>query len=121
MGMGSENPTGNSPLPSLPLSIQNSRKALFKVHFIVILKELQNRKQIELQIRNQSNILEDKTLIHSNGATINNLTSRHIPECDVFLTIHGVEAGEPFVASGHVAPIVGIHEPCVLYLSIVHQ
>jgi hypothetical protein len=61
------------------LSIQNSRKALFKAHFIVILKELQNRKQIEMQIRNQSNILEENALVHSNGAMRDNLTSRLIP------------------------------------------
>jgi hypothetical protein len=63
----------------IPLSIQNSRKALFKAHFIVILKELQNRKQIEMQIRNQSNILEEKALVHSNGTMRDNLTSRLIP------------------------------------------
>jgi hypothetical protein len=40
-----------------PVWIQNLRQALFKMHFIVILKELRNRKQIEMQIRNQSNIL----------------------------------------------------------------
>jgi hypothetical protein len=85
----------------IPMSLQKMRKSLFKAHFIVILKELRNRKQIEMQVRNQSNILEDKTLFHSNGATRDNLTSRLIPECDVFLTIHRVEVGELFVASNH--------------------
>jgi hypothetical protein len=49
-----------------------------------------------MQIRNQSNILENKALVHPNSATRNNLTSLLIPEWDVFLTNHGVEAGEPF-------------------------
>jgi hypothetical protein len=40
-----------------------------------------------------------------------NLTSQLITECDIFLTIHGVEAGEPFVAFGHVARTTRIHEP----------
>jgi hypothetical protein len=33
-----------------PVGIQNPRQALFKMHFIVILKELRNMKQIEIQI-----------------------------------------------------------------------
>jgi hypothetical protein len=45
-----------------------------KARFIVILKELWNRKQIEMQVRNQSNILEYKTLIHSNRDMRDNLT-----------------------------------------------
>jgi hypothetical protein len=53
-----------------------------------------------MQIRNQSKILVNKTLVHSNRATRENLTSRLILECDVFFNIHGVEGGEPFVASG---------------------
>ena len=73
-----------------------------------------------MQIRNQSNILEDKTLIHLNGAKRDNLTSRLIPECDVFLTNYGVEARELFVASSHVARTVGVDEPIVLQASILH-
>jgi hypothetical protein len=98
----------------IPTGIQNLRQALFKAHFLVIVKELQNWKQIEMQIRDQSNILENKAIVHSNGATRNNLTSWLIPECDVFLTNHGVEAGEPFWASSHVARTDGIHESRVL-------
>jgi hypothetical protein len=71
----------------------------------VILKELRNRKQIEIQIRNQSNILKNKTLVHLNRATRYYLTSQLIFECDVFLTNHGVKTGEPFFGSGHVARI----------------
>jgi 3-dehydroquinate dehydratase len=67
-----------------------------------------------MQVRNQSNILEYKTLIHSNGAMTDNLTSRLIPECDVFLTNHGVRAREPSRASSHVAGIARICEPRVL-------
>jgi hypothetical protein len=74
----------------ISLGIQNLRKAPLKVNFIVIFKELRNRKQIEMQIRVQSNILEYKALVHPNGATRDNLTSRLIPKCDVFLTSHGV-------------------------------
>jgi hypothetical protein len=50
-----------------------------------------------------------------------NLISRLVPECDVFLTNHGVIAGEPFGASGHVAQTVGILEPRVLQTSIVAE
>jgi hypothetical protein len=32
-----------------------------------------------------------------------NLTSRLIPECDVFLTNHGVEVGQPSEAFSHMA------------------
>jgi hypothetical protein len=56
-----------------------------------------------MKFRNQSNILEHKALVHPNGSMRDNLTSRLIVECDVLLTNHGVEAGEPFGASGHVA------------------
>jgi hypothetical protein len=87
----------------------------------VIFKELQNRKQIEMQIWNQSNILEDKTLVHSNRATRDNFTPRLIPECDVFLTIYGVKAREPFVAFGHVARTTWIDELYVLRASVLHQ
>jgi hypothetical protein len=48
-------------------------------------------------------------------------TSRLIPECDVFLTNHGVEAREIFGASGHVVRTAEIHEPHVLQASILHQ
>jgi hypothetical protein len=71
-----------------------------------------------MQIRNQSNILENKTLVHSNGAMRNYLTSRLIHECDVFLTNHRVETGEPFFASSHVTRTTRIHEPYVLPVSI---
>jgi hypothetical protein len=53
----------------ISLGIKNSRQAGLKAHFKAILKELQNRKQIEMQIRNQSNILQDKILVDPNGAT----------------------------------------------------
>jgi hypothetical protein len=72
-----------------PLSIQNLRTTLLKAHFKVILKELPNRKQIKMQIRNQSNILEDKTLVHLNRATSDNLTSRLIPNVIYSLRITG--------------------------------
>ena len=84
------------------------------MHFKAILKELRNRKQIEMQIWNQSNILQDKTLIDPNGPTRKHLTYAIVPECDVLLTLHGVEAGEPFWTFGHVAWIARINEPRVL-------
>ena len=43
------------------------------------------------------------------------------PEIDVFLTNHGVKAGEPSRAFGHVARTAEIHEPHVLQASILHQ
>jgi hypothetical protein len=47
---------------------------------MIVLKKLRNRKHIEMQIGNQGNILEHKALVHPNGATRDNLTSRLIPE-----------------------------------------
>jgi hypothetical protein len=85
------------------------RKTNLKAHFKAILKELQNWKQIEMQIRNQSNILQDKTLVDSNGPTRKHLTFAIVLECDVLLTLHGVEAGEPFWTSGHVAQTTRIN------------
>jgi hypothetical protein len=67
-----------------------------------------------MKIRNKSNIIEHKALIHLNGVTRDNLTSLLIRECDVFLTNHGVEAREPSRAFGHVSQTTGIHEPRVL-------
>ena len=49
-----------------------------------------------MQIRNQSNILQDKTLIDPNGLTTKHLTFAIVPESDVLLTLHAVEAKEPF-------------------------
>jgi hypothetical protein len=45
----------------ISLRIKNSRQASLKVHFKAILKELQNWKQIKMQIQNQSHTLQDKT------------------------------------------------------------
>jgi hypothetical protein len=78
------------------LGIKNSRQAGLKVHFTAILKELRNRKQIEMQIQNQSNILQDKTLVDPNVPTRKHLTFAIVPECDVLLTLHGVKDREPF-------------------------
>jgi hypothetical protein len=58
----------------LPLHSKH-KKVPFKAHFIIVLKELRNRMQIEMQVQNQSNILEHKALIYPNGATRDNLTS----------------------------------------------
>jgi hypothetical protein len=109
------------PTNKIPIGIQNTRKISLKVHFIVILKELQNRKQIEVQIRNQSNILEDRALNHTNGAMRDRLSSRLIPECVLFLTDHKIEDGEPSRALSHVVRTAKIHEPCVLQTSVLHQ
>ena len=49
------------------------------------------------------------------------LTLAIVPESDVLFTLHGVEAGEPFGTSGHVARTAGVNEPCVLQASILHQ
>jgi hypothetical protein len=80
----------------ISLRVKNSRQAGLKAHFKATLKKLRNRKQIEMQIRDQSNILQDKALIDPNGPTRKHLTFVVVPECDVLLTLHGVEAGEPF-------------------------
>jgi hypothetical protein len=98
----------------IPTGIQNPRQAIFKAHFVFMLKELRNIKKIEMQVWDQGNILENKTLVHSNGARRDYLNSRRIPECDVLLTNHGAEAGDPFFASDHVARTTGIHEPSIL-------
>jgi hypothetical protein len=58
----------------VPLAIQNTRKTLIKVHFKKVLKELQNREQIKMQIGNQHNSLKNKVLVHSNGAMSDKLT-----------------------------------------------
>jgi hypothetical protein len=34
--------------------------------------------------------------VDPNGPTIKHLTFAIVPECDILLTLHGVEAGEPF-------------------------
>ena len=105
----------------ISLRIKNSRQASLKAHLKTILKELRNWKQIEMQIWNQSNILQDKTLIDPNGPTRKHLTFAIIPESDLLLTLHGVEAGEPFWTSGHVAWTTGINKLRVLQASDLHQ
>jgi hypothetical protein len=80
----------------ISLRIKNSRQAGLKVYIKAILKELRNRKQIEMQIQNQNNILQDKSLIDPNGPMRKHLTFAIVPEYNVLLTMHGVEAGEPF-------------------------
>jgi hypothetical protein len=75
----------------ISLGIQKTRKPSLKAHFIIVLKELWNRKQIKMQVQNQSNILEHKALVHLKGATRDNLTSRLITKCDVFLTIRKMD------------------------------
>ena len=103
----------------ISLRIKNSRQAGLKAHFKAVLKELRNREQIEMQIRNQSNILQNKTLVDPNGPTRKHLTFAIVPEYDVLLTLHEVKAGEPFWISGHVARTSRINEPCVLQASIL--
>jgi hypothetical protein len=49
-----------------------------------------------MQIQNQSNILQDKALVDPNGPTRKHITFAIVPECDVLLALHGVEAREPF-------------------------
>jgi hypothetical protein len=51
------------------LRVKNLRQASLKVHLKAVLKELRNQKQIGVQIRNQSNILQNKALIDLNGLT----------------------------------------------------
>ena len=80
----------------ISLGIKNTRQAGLKAHFETVLKELRNRKQIEMQIQNQSNILQNKALVDPNGPTRHNLTFAIVPECDVLLALHGFEVGEPF-------------------------
>jgi hypothetical protein len=80
----------------ISLRVKNSRQAGLKAHFKSILKKLRNIKQIEIQIRDQGNILQDKALVDPNGPTRKHLTFAIVLECDVLLTLHGVEAGEPF-------------------------
>jgi hypothetical protein len=49
-----------------------------------------------MQIQDQGNILQDKALVDLNGPTRKHLTFAIVPECDVLLTLHRVEAEEPF-------------------------
>ena len=79
----------------ISLRIKNSRQASLKAHFKAVPKELRNRKQIEIQIRNQCNILEKKTLVNLIGSMRDHLTFAIIPKSDVLLALHGVKAGEP--------------------------
>ena len=79
----------------ISLRIKNSRQAGLNVHFKAVLKELQTKEQIEMQIRSQSNILQNKTLVDPNGPTRKHITFAIVPDCDVLLTLHGIEAGEP--------------------------
>jgi hypothetical protein len=55
----------------ISLRVKNSRQAGLKAHFKAILKKLQ-------------------------GPTRKHLTFVVVPECDVLLTLHVVEAGQPF-------------------------
>jgi hypothetical protein len=87
----------------ISLAIQNTRNALLKAHIKIVLKELRNSAQIKMKIGNQHNILENKALIHLNGAPRDNPTSQIIPKCDVLLTDHGIKAGEPYSTSSRVA------------------
>jgi hypothetical protein len=57
----------------ISLRVKNSRQAGLKAYFKAILKKLPNRKQIEMQIRDQGNILQDKALVDPNGPTRNTL------------------------------------------------
>jgi hypothetical protein len=57
---------------------------------------------IKMKIVDQSNILENKTLVHYNGATRDNLTTSIVLESDVLLANHGVKAGETSSVFGHV-------------------
>ena len=43
-----------------------------------------------MEIGYQSNVLENKTIVHLNGAMRNNIISRIILECDVLLPIIGL-------------------------------
>jgi len=58
----------------ISLRIKNSRQAGLKAHFKAIPKELRNREQVKMQIQNQRNILENKTLVNSNGSTRDHIT-----------------------------------------------
>jgi hypothetical protein len=98
----------------ITLEIKKLRQASLKAHFEAILKELRNWKQIEMQIWNLSNVLQDKTLVDPNGTTRKHLTFAIVPKCNTLITLHEVEAGEPFWTSSHVAWIAGINKPCVL-------
>jgi len=66
-----------------------------------------------MKILNQSNIFENEALINLDGPMSDYLTFVVIPECDVFLTMHRVEAGEPFGTSDNVARTSGVNEPYV--------
>jgi len=77
------------------------RSTSLKNHFIPILEKLRNRKKIETQILNKSNFPRGKMIRNANSANSTNLTLTIIPESDVLLGTHRVEAGEPSVASDH--------------------
>ena len=82
-------------LNKISLRIKNSRQAGLKTHFKAVPKELRHRKQVKMQIRNQCNILENKALVNPNGSTRDHLTFAIVPESNVLLATHGVEAREP--------------------------
>jgi len=84
------------------------------MHFKIVLEELQDKKQVKMQIQNQSNNIENKTLVHPNGSTRNYLTFPIVPGSDVLFVLHGGEVGEQFRISGHVLWTAGVHDPCVL-------
>ena len=58
----------------ISLRIKNLRQAGLKAHFKAIPKELRNRQQVKMQIRNQRNVLENKTLVNPNGFMRDHLT-----------------------------------------------
>jgi hypothetical protein len=108
-----------NPTNKISLSIQNSRKgSLLKHTSKSSSRSYKSLSRLKCKFETKETSLRTE---HSNGATRDNLTSRLIPECDVFLTNHGVKAREPFGASGHVVQTDRIHEPRVLQASILHQ
>ena len=66
-----------------------------------------------MKILNQSNIFENEALINLDGPMSDYLTFVVILECDVFRTMHRVEAGEPFGTSDNVARTSEVNEPYV--------
>ena len=83
----------------ISLRIKNLRQAGLKAHFKAIPKELRNREQVKMQIWNQRNILENKTLINLNGSTGDHLTFAIVPECDVILNFMGSKLENHFELS----------------------
>src|SRR6185503_2596057 len=103
------------------LSIKNTTSTLLETNLKPFLEKLRNRNQIEPQIPHKSNFSQGKQRRKQNRADTQHLTLTVVPECDVLLGAHGVEAGEPSAVPCHVPRATGVHDPYVLQASILQR